>query len=60
MGNIGYGPRWRSVRRMFHQHFNQAVALNYRDKQRKEIHAFLRRCLEQPAGKPLDPVNVRL
>ncbi|KAI0796313.1 CyP450 monooxygenase [Irpex lacteus] len=60
MGNMRYGPRWRSVRRMFHQHFNQSVAPNYRDKQRKEIHAFLRRCLEQPAGKPLDPAHVRL
>lgn len=60
MGNMRYGSRWRSVRRMFHQHFNQSVAPNYRDKQRKEIHAFLRRCLDQPSGKPLDPAHVRL
>ncbi|KAI0770762.1 putative CyP450 monooxygenase [Irpex lacteus] len=60
LANMRYGPRWRSVRRMFHQHFNQTAVPNYQDKQRREIHAFLRRCLEQPAGKPLDQGHVRL
>ncbi|KAI0092432.1 CyP450 monooxygenase [Irpex rosettiformis] len=60
MATMPYGNRWRSVRRMFHQHFNQAVTPNYRDKQTKEIHAFLRRCLEQPTGRPLDPFCIRL
>ena len=55
-----YGPKWRSIRKMFHQHFHQAATPRYRDKQTKEIHAFLRRCLEQPVGRPLDPRCIRL
>ncbi|KAI0092433.1 CyP450 monooxygenase [Irpex rosettiformis] len=60
LATMPYGNRWRSIRRMFHQYFNQTVTPNYRDKQTKEVYAFLRRCLEQPAGRPLDPLTIRL
>ncbi|KAI0698605.1 CyP450 monooxygenase [Cytidiella melzeri] len=53
-----YGPLWRSIRRNFHQFFNMTVTPEYHDKQTREIHAFLRRCLER-TGKQLEPLCVR-
>jgi hypothetical protein len=44
---------------MFHQFFNQTVTPNYRGRQKVEIHAFLRRCLDQ-RGQELNPLHVRL
>ncbi|KAI0798709.1 cytochrome P450 [Irpex lacteus] len=60
LATMPYGNHWRTIRRMFHQHFNQTVTPRYRDLQTREIHAFLRRCLEVPVGKPLDPLHIRL
>ncbi|KAI0698606.1 CyP450 monooxygenase [Cytidiella melzeri] len=53
-----YGPQWRSIRRTLHQYFNMTVTPDYHDKQTREIHAFLRRCLER-TGKQLEPLCVR-
>ncbi|KAI0085089.1 cytochrome P450 [Irpex rosettiformis] len=44
-----YGQRWRNIRRNVHEHFHQMVTPNYRDKQTKHIHAFLRQCLGNTA-----------
>lgn len=52
-----YGQEWRSIRRVFHQYFNQIATPNYRDKQTTEVHAFLRRSLEQEG--PLNDVSIR-
>ncbi|KAI0340922.1 cytochrome P450 [Trametopsis cervina] len=52
-----YGQEWRSIRRVFHQYFNQLSTPNYRDKQTKEVHAFLRRSLEQEGS--LNDVSIR-
>ncbi|KAI0698607.1 CyP450 monooxygenase [Cytidiella melzeri] len=58
MGLMPYGSRWRSIRKNFHQYFNQTVVPQYRDKQAREVHAFLRRCLDQK-GTQLNPLCVR-
>jgi cytochrome P450 len=58
-GIMPYGPRWRGLRRIFHQYFNQTASPNYRNTQTSTIHGFLRRCLDQ-TGKELDPLNIRL
>ncbi|KAI0340920.1 cytochrome P450 [Trametopsis cervina] len=52
-----YSQEWRSIRRVFHQYFNQLATPNYRDKQTKEVHGFLRRSLEQEG--PLNDVSIR-
>ncbi|KAI0341735.1 cytochrome P450 [Trametopsis cervina] len=59
VGFMPYGQEWRSVRRIVHQYFNQSVTSNYRNKQTSEVHAFLRRLLEQQ-GEKLKETPIRL
>ena len=59
LGTMTYGQRWRGTRAYFHQFFNSTITPKYHEKQTVQVHAFLRRCLEQ-AGKELDPLFVRL
>lgn len=47
-GHMRYGERWRSHRKMFHQHFQQSVAHTHWPVQRREVHALLRRLLVSP------------
>ena len=53
-----HSPRWRAVRKMFHQYFNQHASQQHRTKLTKHVHAFLLRCLDQ-TGKELDPLSIR-
>ncbi|KAJ3556974.1 hypothetical protein NM688_g1728 [Phlebia brevispora] len=46
MALMPYGRRWRSIRRVFHQHFNARAVFKYREAQEREIAAFLRRELD--------------
>ncbi|KAJ3556977.1 hypothetical protein NM688_g1727 [Phlebia brevispora] len=43
-----YGPRWRSIRRVFHQQFNAGALHKYRHVQEREVAAYLRRELAAP------------
>ncbi|KAI0340899.1 CyP450 monooxygenase [Trametopsis cervina] len=52
-----YGSEWRSIRRILHRYFNQLATSKHRDKQTKEVHAFLRRVLEHKGT--LDEVLIR-
>ncbi|KAI0340919.1 cytochrome P450 [Trametopsis cervina] len=56
-GLMPYGQEWRSIRRVFHQYFEQPAVLNYWDKQTKEVHAFLRRMLEHEGA--IEEASVR-
>ncbi|EDR06195.1 uncharacterized protein LACBIDRAFT_236602, partial [Laccaria bicolor S238N-H82] len=47
-GFFSSGDRWRTHRKMFHQHFQQSVAHTHWPVQRREVHALLRRLLNSP------------
>ncbi|KAF7374545.1 O-methylsterigmatocystin oxidoreductase [Mycena sanguinolenta] len=42
------GDKWRDHRKMFHQHFRQDVARNYRPIQMKKVHLLLQELLSSP------------
>ncbi|TFK53763.1 cytochrome P450 [Heliocybe sulcata] len=48
LGFIGYGPRWREHRRLFHQEFRQAAAQRYMHTTLGKAHELIRRTLESP------------
>ncbi|KZT22572.1 cytochrome P450 [Neolentinus lepideus HHB14362 ss-1] len=48
LGFIGYGPRWREHRRLFHQEFRQDRAQYYRPTTMLKAHELARRTLEKP------------
>ncbi|KAK7696158.1 hypothetical protein QCA50_000809 [Cerrena zonata] len=54
---IGYSPKWRAQRRLFHQHFNQHEITKYRPEQLRECRIFLGRLLD---GKMSLGDNIRL
>lgn len=45
---MGYGPRWRQTRRIFHEHFHQGAARQYRPVQLAGARRFLARLLADP------------
>lgn len=45
---MGYGARWRSQRRIFHQAFRAEAALNYRPVQQYKIQLLIHNLLHTP------------
>ena len=45
---MGYGSRWRQTRRIFHEHFHQGAARQYRPMQLAGARRFLARLLADP------------
>ncbi|KAF9044365.1 cytochrome P450 [Panaeolus papilionaceus] len=48
LGLMPYGANWRRHRKVFHDHFNSTVVVNYDQIQLGEIRKFLGRLLEEP------------
>ena len=48
VGTMQYSARWRSLRRGFHQYFNQTAIEKYRSVQLNEVRSLLGRILDSP------------